>query len=116
MDLKQDSSGHLVIEGNTIPTVTGADEVAQRIRQRWKTVFGEWFLDRTIGVPWFTKVFEKSGESARAILIRETNETPGVKETLSFVLDINKQTRSASVSARVRVSDEEVITVEDSYA
>lgn len=116
MDLKQDADGHLLIENNTIPTISGPDEVAQRIRQRLKTVFREWFLDPTIGVPWFEKVFEKSGESARAIIVREITETPGViPPIVSFEMTVDNTTRSASISARVKVSENEVITVEESY-
>lgn len=49
LDIKLTESGDI-----TIPTrrVTGEDLVIQRCRIRTETWFGEWILDRRVGVPW----------------------------------------------------------------
>lgn len=52
-NLKLDTAGDLALESNRLVLVSGVDE----IRQRWliaiRTILGEWFLDRNVGVPYF---------------------------------------------------------------
>ena len=54
MDLKLDTTTHdLVIENYDLVLVDGIDLVRQAIKQRLLLVSEEWFLDDTIGVPWY---------------------------------------------------------------
>jgi len=107
-DLKQDDDGLLVFENNAIPIVTGADEVKQRIRQRLLAVQGEWFMDRSDGLPWFTELFEKNPQNAQAILTRAVLETPGVLDLLEMSFEQDVETRTATVQIRVSTSDGEI--------
>lgn len=49
------------------------EEISQRIMQRLRFFFAEWFLDVSEGVPWFQIIFEK-GTSADIIegILKET--------------------------------------------
>ena len=54
MDLKLDATAHdLIIENYDLVLVDGIDLVRQAIKQRLLLVLEEWFLDDTIGVPWY---------------------------------------------------------------
>lgn len=59
---KLDDDGDLLIEGNkfVLTQHNSDDEIAQRLMQRLRFFFGEWFLDVSAGVPWFQIIFEKS--------------------------------------------------------
>lgn len=58
MDLKFDND--LVIENGDIQTVSGADEIGQRIRDRLLTFKGEWFLDLSYGPDYRADILVKN--------------------------------------------------------
>lgn len=53
MNLKLDSDGDLIV-GRGAARVSGAAYVGQLIANKLKTLYGEWQLNQTIGLPWFT--------------------------------------------------------------
>jgi hypothetical protein len=82
-DWELDERGNLLL-------VTGQEEIAQVSAQRLRTFFGEWFLDTSIGIPYFDQIFEK-GQNVNdidAIFISEILQTPGIIRVLEFDLDI----------------------------
>ena len=75
MDLKLDTTTHdLVIENYDLALVDGIDLVRQAIKQRLLLVLEEWFLDDTIGVPWYQYIFQKGADINRvkSILINQS--------------------------------------------
>lgn len=59
--LRQDDNGDLLISNNRFSfTENNSDEeISQRLKQALKTFLAEWFLDSTIGIPYFQAVFVK---------------------------------------------------------
>ena len=101
MDLKLDPTTHdLVIENYDLVLVDGIDLVRQAIKQRLLLVLEEWFLDETVGVPWYQYIFQKGADINRvkSILINTINRTEGVIKITSFELDYNSVNRSLSVN------------------
>lgn len=86
MNLKLNSNHDLIIENYTLARVTGNEKIAQRIKTRLQLFFGEYFLNRTLGVPWLTQILiKKSRESVvQGVLKRAILSTPGVNELLDF--------------------------------
>lgn len=74
MDGRYDTD--LVIENGDLATVSGADEVAQRIRDRLLTFRGEWFLDLEFGPSYREDILKKGVtlETVSAILKTEILE------------------------------------------
>jgi len=62
LNLKVSVSGELVLEAGSAALVSGRtsestrEAIAQAARCRLRTFLGEWFLDSSIGVPWFEQV------------------------------------------------------------
>ena len=82
-DIAVDDQGQMVL-------VTGQEEIREHSGQRLKTFFGEWFLDTTLGIPYFDEIFEK-GQNVNdidAIFINEILATPGIIRLLEFDIDI----------------------------
>lgn len=101
MDLKLDTTTHdLIIENYDLALVDGIDLVRQAIKQRLLLVLEEWFLDDTIGVPWYQYIFQKGADINRvkSILINQISGTEGVIKITSFDLDYNNVNRSLSVN------------------
>ena len=101
MDLKLDTTTHdLIIENYDLALVDGIDLVRQAIKQRLLLVLEEWFLDDTVGVPWYQYIFQKGADINRvkSILINTISGTEGVIKITSFELDYNNVNRSLSIN------------------
>jgi hypothetical protein len=95
MDLKLDSvtKDIQIVDGN--PSLTsGIDAIRQHLQMRMSTFRGEWFLDPTVGVPYFDDVFKKNPDLTilNAVFTKAILDTPGVVSltTLSFDLQTDR--------------------------
>jgi len=73
MDIKLNSSGDVSFDnGESSVTSIGAEDLAQRISIRLKTFQGEWFMDNTLGVDWWGRVFGKNrSKTAVDVIIQD---------------------------------------------
>jgi hypothetical protein len=80
--------------------VGGVPSIAQAVRQAMRTFLGEWFLDDEVGVPWFDQILVKAPSlpAARAVLREVVLAVPGVLAVTSMDLDLDKITRTLSVT------------------
>jgi len=87
--LKLNTSWDLTISNYDLVFVTGADQVAQHIKERLQMFYGEWFLARDLGVDYFGKVFEKGADYDEMynMFLREIVGTTGVTEVLSLTIE-----------------------------
>lgn len=103
--LKQTEDGDIEIANNQFSLATGSEEIRQRLKQNLKTFLGEWFLDTTIGVPYFQIVFDKSSPSSLIddVFKDAILKTKGVVEIVEFKeLDLNVGTRELTVDFSYR--------------
>lgn len=102
-----DSDGDIDITEGKLSLTTGLEATAQRISQRLKLYFGEWFLDKTRGVPWIQQVFVKNPNPTivDAIIKREIIAEPQVIELQQFELDLDTSTRLLTVTFRALTTD-----------
>lgn len=74
------------------------DAPAQAVMTRLRLEEGEWFLDRTEGTPWNTRVLGKYTATTRDLVIRyRTKGTFGVLDIESYSSNLNRDTRAFSV-------------------
>lgn len=108
MDLLLDTNtGDIIFQNGTCPvTQLQADVVAQRLRIKLYTFYGEWFLDDTIGVPYIQQIFTKVSKKSTVDLIFQgiISNDPGVIEIISFTSSISPQ-RGYTMTFSVRVND-----------
>ena len=109
-DFEQTDDGDLAITNNAFALVTGPEEIRQRVTQRIRTFLGEWFLDYTVGVPYFQDIFVKAPDEDKvsAVLKNEILGTLGVLELLTFTLDLDDD-RTLSVEFSVKVYNGDVL-------
>lgn len=98
--LELDDSGQLVL-------VENQDEVKQFLIQKLRAFRGEWFLDITLGVPYYESILVKNPNPTliEALLVDEILATPGTLEILEFELDLDKATRELSLNLKVLGED-----------
>lgn len=104
-DIYLDSSGSLAVVRDT-------EAVGQHVRQRLMTHEGEWFLDRTAGLPWVRDILGHQYDPvlAESVIKAEVLDTDGVVEINSFSVRFDAPTRGLGAF------NIEVLTVYDKEA
>lgn len=82
-------------ESGELVMVRDAEAVGQHVRQRLMAHAGEWYLDRTCGVPWLSDLLGKAPDVtlAEALTKAEIIATGGVTEITSFSVRFDRTTR-----------------------
>jgi hypothetical protein len=95
--------------------VSDVEQVAQNITIRLKLIYGEWFLNTQLGVPWFDKVFVKNPDlSAIDIIIKSViAETPEVTGIVQYASQINRATRHLVISFQATTIYSENVVIEN---
>lgn len=103
MDLQLDHEGDLAFHRGDLVTVSGADEIAQRLRIRLRLFLGEWFLDEGAGVPYWQRILgAKISKPALLSIFREQIlACPGVSEVTAIDADMGAGARNARLSFTV---------------
>lgn len=101
--LSMTDAGDLELSQNKFSIVTGIDEIRQRCIQNLRTFLGEWFLDTTIGVPYFQAILVKNPQEnvVDTFLKNEILSTPGVVELLEYDADFDSSIRTLNVTFKV---------------
>lgn len=102
-DLAIDALGRLPL------TATLLEEVSQRLNTKLQFFLGEWFLDTTLGFPYYRDVLIKNPDLAviKAELQQLITDDEGVESLVSLDLALDGATRVLQVTAQaVLVSDE----------
>lgn len=102
LDLVKGSSGYydyLVIDNDLALTsdaqAGGSDPVQQDILQAMRTFLNEWYLDNTLGMPWFQQILVKNPDlsSIDGLFINLILGRRGVEQLLSYDFSPNFLTR-----------------------
>ncbi len=114
-DLKLTQDGDLAIELFDLALVDGREQVAQRMKTRLKTFLGEWFLDTTVGVPYFEDILVKNPDTelVNAVLQEQILLDAEITEILTFTADYNNATRKVSYRTSVQTVYGTIEGIED---
>jgi len=80
--------------------VSGIDHTAMKIRQRLRTFQGEWWLDPSLGVPYYESILGQKTpdlQAIRGIYAATINATPGVKSLTSLTVGFDNASRTYTV-------------------
>lgn len=100
-------TGDIQLQENSIFFVEEVAAVVQEVSIKFQMFYGEFFLDTTLGMPWFQDILVKAPSFA---VIQEVCkncilQTPGILTLNSFDLDLNAADRSAALSFNATATD-----------
>ena len=100
---KQDADGDMVFGGSQAAFfVNKPDGVAQVVNTRLRLQTGTWFLDRSQGIDYRTKVLGKYTGDTRDIAIRtRILGSPGVTGIAAYGSQLNRDTRGFRAEATI---------------
>jgi hypothetical protein len=103
-DLQIGSDQDLALVNGDLALCTFENEIPQLIKRRLRFFQGEWFLDESLGVPYFEEILVKNPSpiAVDGIFKRTIVETPGVIDLLSFDMDYDGPTRKFTLSFEAR--------------
>ena len=103
MDIQIDDNFDLMITNNSLNLTRGSDAIRQHLRTKLSLFLGEWFLDTTIGVPWFRDVLVKNPNFVviQDMIKDQILSTPGVLTLEKFNFDYISGTRNLSLDFTV---------------
>jgi len=113
-DLLISSTGDLAIVKGDLLLTDSSNNTAQAIRRRLSTFQGEWFLDESIGLPYFDDILGKGKflSDIKVIYLREIQSVPEVAEILEFNIEEDPILRKLKINFTVRDDDGNVIELE----
>jgi len=99
-DIKLSADGDLEIVDGDMVIIDGPEAIRQHLNVRLAFFRGEWFLDPSLGVPYFERVLRKPlRQTVLASVFRDAIlETPGVKALDRLEFDVDAATRRLTVS------------------
>lgn len=102
-----DSTWDLETSNADLVIITQREALRQFLKQRLQMFYGEWFLDSSLGVPYFQEIMTKqpSFEAVDAIFKRQILETPGITQLEEFNLEYDNATRSLSLGFRAKSTE-----------
>ena len=85
--------------GNTRFLVNSPAAVAQAVKTKLGLLQGEWFLDKTKGVPYATQILGTATQATRDLAIQNAIlNTEGVLDIAQYSSSVNPTTRAFSVT------------------
>lgn len=114
LDLKLNKDTHdLLITNGDLSLVEKSEQIAQNLKIRLQFFSGEWFLDTTKGLPFYSDILVKNPNipDVDALIKAEILDTPGVLELLEFISSYTNASRTYSINFKVRVENNEDISI-----
>jgi hypothetical protein len=106
LDLDGGSPNYLdlkIVDGDLVLTES-TEAIRQHILQRLRSFLGEWFMDNTIGLPYFQQILVKNPDQSKidALFINQILGTPGVIQlnTYAFKPDFVNRKLEIAFSAQ----------------
>lgn len=99
-DLALDTDGDLLVVDGDLVLTSGVDAIASDLQARLQTFAGEWSLDTSIGLPYFTEIANRPTDARLRELFRsEILGTPGVTALERLELTVSGRVLSLSFRA-----------------
>lgn len=109
-DIGLDATGNIAMLGSNTSNDLGT-LISQRVRHRLQTFQGECYLDRSVGIPYYTEVLKKHPDlrRVRALILAAIVGVDGVRKIIDLVIDFSSSTREYKVIFRAEADDGTIV-------
>lgn len=114
-DLTLDANTHdLLLRGGDLSLVRDSAAIRQEVDVRLSFLLNEWFLDKTVGVPYLQTILVKAPNLAavRTVLRDEITACVGIRSITTLDLDFNRKTRVLRVTWSATTDLSELVSSE----
>lgn len=112
-DFKLDSAHDLAIENGDLTFVEDNEEIKQNIPLRLYWIQGEWYYNRGLGIPWFSKIFKLnvSPVAKREFIVQAIQSIPGVRSIKKLEQTIEGRAGALAIQVETDYSTVEDISI-----
>ena len=102
-DLLLSKDHDLVIDKFDLQLTNDKQLVKQRIRQALLAFKGDWFLNTSLGIPYYEEIVgqKNSIDTVKAIFIETIKKVDGVKDLVEFNINLENQSQSLNITFTV---------------
>jgi hypothetical protein len=99
MDIKLDDNHDLQPVNGDLPLAIEVNAIKQHLGQRLALFLGEWFLDTTVGLPYYQNILVKNPnlDVVQGLIQNQILGTPGMLELSTFQFSYDNLFRQLSV-------------------
>lgn len=117
MDLQLDKNTHDLTINTDLQMISGIDETLQRIKISLLFIYGEWYLDTTLGVDWFGTAFIKAPNPnfIDNMILTTIADDPDITNIIEFKTTISKTQRKLFVSFKANTIYGKVISFNEGF-
>jgi hypothetical protein len=110
MDIKL-VDNDISIENNDLVLIQGSEETAQNLSVNLRTFLGEWFLNTSLGIPWFQEILVKgtSIQQIESIILNAILSTNGVLNVSRFKIELDNKERQLSIDSTIQSEEGDII-------
>ena len=103
LDPASPTYGDYLIKNHSFQIVDGIDYIIQKLYVALRFVYGEWFLDTTMGIKYFDSILVKNPNMAtvESVMKSAIMGSYGVTEITAFEMDFDKNARTLTLSFTV---------------
>jgi len=107
LTLKLDDNNDIDLVNNNFVLISGVNALRDRLATNLRTFQGEWYLDTTLGIPFFEQVFKKAVNvgALYTIFSGAIRRTAGVSAINSLQFDQDNATRNLDITFSVTADD-----------
>lgn len=114
---KLDANYDYSFGGNMNDYVEGAEAIRDNIRTKLLLFYNEWWEDIGQGIPMFQSIVgqvnpELIRNSLSQLVEERIKEVEGVKQVINIEIDLDKKTRTVSMSCDVTTTSNETVNIE----
>jgi hypothetical protein len=115
MDLLLADQDLAIIHGDLALCQDDKSALSQAISIRLKTLNGEWFMDTSVGIPYFSEIFghKRSSLFIRQAILPHIEAIAGIKEVIDFKIK-EKKDRKIFISFTAILTDSTAIKFNES--
>ena len=114
IDIQLDSNGaDLMVDTGDLVIIKDDAAIRQSVLQRLRTFFGEWFLDTSVGLPYYQNILVKNPnlDLVQALVKNVVLTTPGITMLNQFQFDYNNGLRELSIEFSAKSTNGQTILV-----
>lgn len=113
--LDPDTNDITTVNFNLRLTKNLTEFVSQKLENRLKTFQGEWFVDRTIGLPYYQRILKKKADvdDINSLYRAEINSVEEVVEIIEFTPDYNEALRKYSLTFKAKIKDPDTDEIQE---
>lgn len=115
LDPTSPNYGDILIDNHNMKLGCGEDYIRQKLRTSLKLVYGEWFLDTTVGLKYFETVFVRSPNlsTIESMFKAAITDSYGVSEITDFNMDFVKGSRELIINFTVKTIYDTSLTISE---